>query len=59
VLVDLRAGSAQIILVTSRHSDEAGQANLAMPRGQLGFPTHRGLLGLALPGGLGLAESAA
>ena len=57
VLEDLGAGTPQLVVVAARHGDEPGQANLAVPGRELGLAAHRGLLGLALASGLGLAEA--
>src|SRR5437764_4462366 len=50
VLVDLRAGAAQIVGVVARHRDEPGEANFAMPRSKLSLAAHGGFLGLTLAG---------
>src|SRR5205085_4475793 len=57
LLEHLRAASSEVVRVAAADRHEAGQPNLAVPRGQLRLPSCRGLFGLALARGFRLAES--
>ena len=57
VLMDFRARTPQVVVITARDGDEPGQSDLAVAFGQLRLAADRRVLHLSLARGLGLAKA--